>query len=157
MRFQRPANEDHSVIIFSLSDCLSLSSQKSIQVIPFTNQTPEPRLGDAFTSALRKEVQRDGTFTLATRNAGDIVVNGVITKYQRRAVSFVSTDIATARDYDLTLTAQVTARERGTGQVLFDKLVTSLTLIRVSSDLASTEPLPHNEINDHLGITRRSA
>ena len=113
--------------------------EKSVQVIPFTNRTPEPRLGDAITAALRKEVQRDGTFTLATRDAGDIVVSGVLTRYQRRAVSFVSTDIATARDYDLTLTAQITARERSTGKILFDKPMTSLTLVRIGSDLASTE------------------
>ena len=113
--------------------------EKSVQIIPFTNRTPEPRLGDAITAALRKEVQRDGTFTLATRAAGDIIVSGVLTRYQRRAVSFVNTDIATARDYDLTLTAQITARERSTGKVLFDKPVNSFTLVRVGSDLATTE------------------
>ena len=113
--------------------------EKSVQIIPFINRTPEPRLGDAITAALRKEVQRDGTFTLATRAAGDIIVSGVLTRYQRRAVSFVNTDIATARDYDLTLTAQITARERSTGKVLFDKPVNSFTLVRVGSDLATTE------------------
>ena len=113
--------------------------EKSVQIIPFINRTPEPRLGDAITAALRKEVQRDGTFTLATRAAGDIIVSGVLTRYQRRAVSFVNTDIATARDYDLTLTAQIMARERSTGKVLFDKPVNSFTLVRVGSDLATTE------------------
>ena len=113
--------------------------EKSVQVIPFTNRTLEPRLGDALTSALRKEIQRDGTFALATRDAGDIVVSGVLTRYQRREVSFVPTDVVTARDYNLALTAQITARERSTGKVLFDKPVTSLSLIRVGSDLASTE------------------
>lgn len=113
--------------------------EKSVQIIPFINRTPEPRLGDAITAALRKELQRDGTFTLATRDAGDIVVSGLLTQYQRRAVSFVNTDIATARDYNLALTAQITARERSTGKVLFDKPMTSLSLIRVGPDLASIE------------------
>ena len=48
-------------------------------------------------------------------------------------------DIATARDYQVRLTAQVTARERSTGRVLFDQPVTGTTLIRVGSDLTSTE------------------
>src|SRR5881296_1682200 len=90
------------------------AGEKSIQIVPFTNRTPEPRLGDALSAALRKEVQRDGTFRLATRDAGDIVVSGVVTKYSRRAVSFAPGDVATARDYDVSLTAQVTARERST-------------------------------------------
>jgi hypothetical protein len=116
-----------------------IAGDKSVQVVPFLNRTPEPRLADAVTTALRKEIQRDGTFSLATRESGDIVVSGVLTSYQRREVSFVPNDIATARDYDVQLTAQVTARERSTGKILFDQPMKSFTLIRVGSDLASTE------------------
>jgi len=115
------------------------AGEKSVQIVPFLNRTTEPHLGDAVTSALRKEIQRDGTFKLSTHEAGDIVVSGVLTRYLRREVSFVPTDIATARDYDVSLTAQVTARERSSGKIIFDQPITSFTLIRVGSDLASTE------------------
>jgi hypothetical protein len=115
------------------------AGEKTVQVTPFTNRTPEPRLGDAVTAALRKQLQRDGTHRLATRDAGDIVVTGVLTWYYRHELSFVPDDIATARDYRVRLTAQVTARERSTGKVLFDQPVTGHTLIRVGSDLTSTE------------------
>ena len=115
------------------------AGEKSIQIVPFTNRTPEPRLGDAVTAALRKQVQRDGTFRLATHDGGDLVVTGVLTKYDRRAVSFIPGDVVTARDYDVSLTAQVTARERGSGKVLLDQPVTSYTLVRIGTDLTSTE------------------
>ena len=115
------------------------AGEKTVQVTPFTNRTPEPRLGDAVTASLRKQLQRDGTHQLATREPGDIVVTGALTRYYRHELSFVPDDIATARDYQVRLTAQVTARERSTGRVLFDQAVTGTTLIRVGSDLTSTE------------------
>ena len=59
--------------------------------------------------------------------------------YRRQEVSFIPTDVLTVRDYRLSLTAQVTARERGTGKVLFEQPVTGSTLIRVGADLASSE------------------
>jgi hypothetical protein len=113
--------------------------EKSVQVNPFDNKTLEPRLTDAVTTQLRLELQRDGTYQLATRNDGDIVLNGSINRYQRYEVSFSSSDILTVRDYRLELRAQVTARDRHTGKVILDQAVTGTTLIRVTTDLTSTE------------------
>jgi hypothetical protein len=113
--------------------------EKSVQVNPFDNKTLEPRLTDAVTSQLRKQLQRDGTYQLASHNDGDIVVNGSVTRYVRQEVSFSSSDILTVRDYRLELRAQVTARDRRTGKVILDQAVTGTTLIRVTTDLTSTE------------------
>ncbi len=115
------------------------AGSKSVQIVPFSNQTLEPRLGDAVTSAVRKEVQRDGTFQLASHDPGDIVVSGVVTRYTRFEESFVPNDVLTVKDYRVTMTAQVTARDRATGKVLFDRPVTGATLVRVGSDLVSAE------------------
>ena len=113
--------------------------EKSVQINPFDNQTLEPRLTDAVTSQLRKELQRDGTYQLATRNDGDIVVAGSIKSYQRFEVSFSSGDILTGRDFRLELGVQVTAHERSTGKVILDQMVKGTTLIRVTNDLTSSE------------------
>ena len=113
--------------------------EKSVQINPFANQTLEPRLGDAVTAQLRKELQRDGTYQLASHNDGDIVVSGAVTRYVRYEVSFSASDILTVRDYRLELRAQVTARDRSTGKVILDQSVTGYTLIRVTTDLTSTE------------------
>ena len=115
------------------------AGEKSVQIVPFANRTPEARLADAVTSALRKEVQRDGTFRLVTHDPGDIVVTGALTRYDRREVSLVPHDVATAQDYNVSLTAQVTARERHSDKVIFDQAVTSHTLVRVGQDLPSSE------------------
>jgi hypothetical protein len=116
-----------------------IAGEKSVQIVPFVNRTSEARLADAVTFALRKEVQRDGTFRLATRDAGDIVVSGVLTNYTRSEISLVPSDAATAQDYNVGLTAQVTARERQSDKVIFDRAVTSHTLVRVTQDLPSSE------------------
>ena len=112
---------------------------RSIEIVPFLNETLEPRLTDPLTAGLRKEFQRDATFRLQTHGEADIVVTGKVTSYYRRALSLAPTDLATGRDYRLEMTAQVTARERGTGRVLVDQPVRGSTLIRVGSDLTSTE------------------
>ncbi len=113
--------------------------ENSVQVIPFVNQTLEPRLTDAVTQQLRKQVQKDGTFRLATHDDGDIVVSGVLVKYERHELSFSKQDMVTVQDYRVSLTAKVTAKEKSTGKLLLDQPVTGYTLIRVGSDMVSSE------------------
>src|SRR5271170_1153920 len=89
----------------------AVAGEKSVEVLPFNNQTLQPRLGDAVTQALRERLQTDGTFHLATREGGDIVISGVITHYDRKAVAFLNSDVATAKSYRVGITAHVTACE----------------------------------------------
>jgi hypothetical protein len=112
---------------------------RSVQVNPFSNQTLEPRLGDAVTAQLRKQLQRDGTYRLASHNDGDIVVSGSVISYHRQEVSLSPNDTLTVRDYRLALRAQVKAHDRISGKVLLDQPVAGYTLIRVTTDLTSTE------------------
>lgn len=115
------------------------AGEKSVQVSPFVNQTMQPRLTDAVTSQMRKELQRDGTFQLVSNGDADILVNGALTAYQRAEVTLAFNDVLTVRDFRLSLTAHVTARERATGRILLDQPVTGYTLIRVGSDMPNAE------------------
>ena len=117
----------------------AVAGGKSIEIVPFNNQTLQPRLGDAVTRALRERMQTDGTYHLATRGPGDVVVTGVITDYHREGVSFLRTDVATAENYRVDLTAHVTARDRATGRLLLDKKVAGYTLVQVGTDLTDAE------------------
>jgi lipopolysaccharide assembly LptE-like protein len=116
-----------------------VAGDKSVQLRPFANQTLEPRLTDEVTAQLRKALQHDGTYRLATHDDGDIIVSGSILHYQRIELSFLPNNTLTVRDYRIKLTAQVTARERSSGKVIFDQPVTGTTMIRLGSDLTSTE------------------
>jgi len=115
------------------------AGDKSIEVLPFNNQTLQPRLGDAVTQALRERLQTDATYHLATRNPGDIVVSGVITRYNREGLSYLNNDVTTTENYRVGVVAHVVARERATGRVLLDKNVNGYTLIHVGTDLADSE------------------
>jgi hypothetical protein len=112
---------------------------KSIQLRPFSNQTMEPRLGDAVATALRRDMQRDGTYRVATHGSPDIIVTGVLTRYDRHELSFLPNDILTVSDFRVNLKARVTARDVHSGKVLLDQEVTGYTLVRVGADLTSAE------------------
>ena len=116
-----------------------LTSGKTIQVNFFENRTLEPRLVEAVNRALRKSLQQDGSYKLNTRGDGDVIVNGAVLRYERQGVSFQPNDILTVRDYQVTLTVKLTATERASGKVVFDREVTGRTTVRVGSDLASAD------------------
>ncbi len=136
------------LVALSLSGCAgyrfgpsngTAAGEKSIQINPFPNQTLEPHLTDAVTAQLRQAIQRDGTYRLASNEDADIVVSGVITHFERFELSFVDNDTLTVQDFRLSLTATVTARERISGKVIFDKPVTGNTLVRISNDMPNAE------------------
>jgi hypothetical protein len=115
------------------------AGDKSVQVVPFSNQTIEPRLGDALTGAVRKQLQRDGTFRLTTREVGDLLVKGEITRYERSEQTLARDDMSAAQDYRISMTAHVVATDRASGKVLLDQPVSGSTLIHFESDLPSAE------------------
>lgn len=112
---------------------------RSVQVAPFTSKVIEPRVGDAVTTSLRRQLQQEGTFRLSMRDEGDIVVTGAIIEYDRSHLSSQPEDILTPRDYLLSIRAHVTARERGSGRLLLDREVAGHTTLRILPDLSSVE------------------
>ena len=129
------------------------AGEKTVEVRPFVNQTMEPRLGDEITGALRRSLQHDGTYRLASHGNADIIVTGTVTRYTRHELSLLPNDVLTAEDYRLNATVQVTARDATTGRVIFDKPVGGYTLMRIGSDLTSSErqalPVLAEEIAKH--------
>ena len=115
------------------------AGHRSVQVNPFENKTIEPRLIEAVSFAMRRQLQQDGTYKLDTHNEGDIVVNGAIVSFERRPISFQSRDALTPRDYRLLITAHVTARDRLSGKLLLDRKISGHSDIRIGPDLVSAE------------------
>lgn len=111
---------------------------QSVQVVPFLNHSTEPGLADELTASLRKAIQIDGTLKLETQGGADWVVQGVITDYQRRAISLLSEDVRTVRDYQVSLVVRFTVRDRS-GSVVMEKDVTEGTVLRVGDDLSASE------------------
>jgi Lipopolysaccharide-assembly len=116
-----------------------IAGARSIQIAPFVNHTLEPRLSDYVMMSLRKNLMQDGTYRIDTHDDGDVIMTGEIKTYQRIGLSFQSSDVLTALDYAIIMTAQITVRERSTGKVIFDKSVIGTTSLRSGSDLTSAE------------------
>jgi len=116
-----------------------VAGAQSVRVDLFQNDTYEPRLTEAVGTALRRILQQDGTYRLSTRGAADVVVSGVITKYQRLGISFQSKDVITPQDFQIIMIAKVTATEVNTGRLLLDREVGGRTTIQTVPDLTSAE------------------
>ena len=112
---------------------------QSIEIIPFPNQTEEPRLSPALASALRRQIQNDGTFKLETRGKGDLQVTGNIMQYFRAGITFQPGDVITPRDFEFRMTAQIKVFNRRAGKILLERPVTGRALIRAFDNLASAE------------------
>jgi hypothetical protein len=115
------------------------AGSRSIQIAPPVNSTYEPRVSDAVAQALRRQIQRDGTYHLNTRGDGDILVTTTITHYDRQGITFQPGDTLTVRDYRVTLHAHVNAFDRVTGKTLVNRDFRGRTDVRVGSDLSSAE------------------
>jgi Lipopolysaccharide-assembly len=124
---------------YHLGPVMDKDENHSVEVLPFNNQTLEPRLGDAFTQALRERLQVDATYHLDTHGDGDIVVSGVVRDYKRSGLGYSGTDSITPQNYRLEVTVHIIARERSTGKALLDRDVKGHTLVNVGQDLASAE------------------
>jgi hypothetical protein len=115
------------------------AGEHSVKVEIFQNKTLEPHLSDYVMNSLRKRLQADGTYKVDTHDDGDIILSGVITSYERTPLTYQPTDVVTVVDYQIAMTAQVTARQRSTGKVIFEKQVKGRTTLRIGNDLTSSE------------------
>ena len=115
------------------------AGSRSVQVHLFQNETLEPRLSEPVATSLRRTIQQDGTYKLATRGDADIILDGTITEFNRSGLSFDPRDILTVRDYELVLSVRFTATERATGKLLAGSTVSGRTTIRSGADLPSAE------------------
>src|SRR5687768_4968035 len=87
------------------------AGSKSIQINLFQNATKEPRLTEPVATALRRAIQQDGTYRLATGGDADVILEGAITEFDRSGISFDPRDTLTVRDYELRMTVKFTAKE----------------------------------------------
>lgn len=114
-----------------------IAGAQTIAIQHFPNQTLEPRLTDLVATSLRREVQRDGTFRLATQGQADLVVTGTIINLNRQPVGSTRDDVLTPTDYDVRITARVKAL-RG-GQTVYEGEVSGSAQVVFSSDLNNAE------------------
>ncbi len=115
------------------------AGSRSVRVEFFENETLEPRLVVAVNRALKRNLQQDGTYTLETQEAADLVVSGQLVEFLRNGISYTPGDSLVVQDYTMQLTARIKVADRTTGQVVYEGDVTGKTIVRVGDDLASAQ------------------
>lgn len=80
---------------------------RSVAVPVFVNETGEPALETLTTSATIQEFQKDGSLKVVDRGSADTVVEVTLKKYSLTPLRYRSDRITTAREYRLTLVADV--------------------------------------------------
>lgn len=91
---------------------------KSVAVPMFRNATLRPQLEAQITNAIIKRLQADGSLRVQSVADADIVLTGTIARYQRSTVRSLREDTGVPREYNITITATVEAREARTGRVV---------------------------------------
>jgi len=115
------------------------AGEKTVEVLPFNNQTLQPRLGDSLTQAVRERLQVDATYRLASGGQPDLVMSGVIRSYQREPLGYLSKDSSTPQNFRVTVTVHVIVREPATGKLVMERDVKGHSLVNVGPDFASSE------------------
>lgn len=116
-----------------------VAGEKTVEVLPFNNQTLQPRLNDAVTQALRERLQVDATYRLATHEPGDLVVSGTIRQYDHEGLGYLNRDSVTPQNYRVGVIVHVVVRDRVTGKAVLDRDVKGHSLVNVGPDFASSE------------------
>ena len=115
------------------------AGSRTIQILPPVNKTFEPRAAEELNHQLRRQVQRDGTYRLSSREDGDVIVTTTILKYQRIGETYQPRDTLTVRDYRVQIVAMVTAYDRVSGKNLVSREFLGHTTVRIGADQSSAE------------------
>jgi hypothetical protein len=94
------------------------SGYKTVAVPMFRNATLRPQLEAQVTNAVLKRLQTDGSLRVASAADAELLLSGTIIGYERSALRSLREETGVPREYRITITAEVQARDRRTGQVL---------------------------------------
>lgn len=115
------------------------AGSRTIQVAYFENATIQPRLSEEVAHAMRKQLQQDGTYHLATSGEPDVMVTGKLLRFERAALSYAPGDVRTTRDEEIRLLARIVARDNRTGRNLLDREVQGRVTVRIEGNQTSAE------------------
>ena len=107
--------------VYSASSGRVESSRSRIAVPYLENVTAQPDLGVALTDLIVAAIQEDNTLKVVPEEAASSVLEGRVTRYNRRQVS--TTNSLRVDEYQVQIAVELTLILRGTGETLFAKRV----------------------------------
>jgi hypothetical protein len=124
----------------------------SINIPVFINNANEPGLETILTGAAIQEFQKDGSLKVLPKDQADSILEVTVRKYQLEPLRYRRDQAVTAKEYRLTLTADVVLKKRATNQVVVEnKGVIGFTTFTALADLPSARRLALPKAASDLG------
>ncbi len=116
------------------------TSFHSIAVPMFRNETLRPQLEAQISNGIIQRLQQDGSLQIESQSRADVVLIGTIFRYDRIALRTLRSDTGIPREYRISITVRVEARDRRTGEtVLKPTEVEGKTDVLIGEDQQSAE------------------
>ena len=114
-----------TALLISLSGCCGYRlgtslppNITSVHVKSFNNQSGEPNVETAVTSATVREFQKDGGLRMANVDEADAIVEATVTSLKLDPLRYSKDRATETTEFRLLLTADVVLKDRKTGKVL---------------------------------------
>lgn len=110
----------------------------TINIPVFINEAREPGLETILTGAAIQEFQKDGSLKVLSKDQANSILEVTVRKYELEPLRYRRDQAITAKEYRLTLTADVILRKLPSNEVVVDtKGVIGFTTFTALSDLPS--------------------
>jgi hypothetical protein len=115
-------------------------SRRRLAVPVFANAVNPAEPAAVVTEALRREIIRDGSFTLTPADRAALTLTGTVTGYTLKPLRYEHNTSSTPVEYRATLTAQVTLVDATTGAVVVTAFTrTAETVVAAGDDLQTAK------------------
>ncbi len=125
---------------------------KTVHVPTFINRTTEPMIEVDTTSATIRQLQQDGSLTLAGNEEADAILIVVLTDYSLEPLAYSTLEKTTADEYRIRIRALAVLKRRSNDQVLVENAsVTGESTFFIEGDFTSSKQRGLPEASKDLG------
>jgi Lipopolysaccharide-assembly len=117
----------------------------TIAVPSFKNDTLEPRIEVLLANAVIKQIQQDGTYSIAREKDADAIIEGTLDQIVRRPSRSVAGNVLQTQEFTLSLKVIYKVIDRKTGALLDRRTVVGNTSYFVSGSSTSAADINQDE------------
>ena len=110
---------------------------KTISIPVFKNTSSQPEIHRELTSAILQSFISDGRLKVAKKDAADLVMNGTLSYYKKRAVSFNSQDLVS--DFIIEIEVELEVIDQIKGKVFLKEKLKNQWDYKTNTDIADNE------------------
>ena len=111
----------------------------SVAIPTFINESTEPRLETACTSAAIQEFQKDGSLRVVNEENADTLLIVKIKNYTLIPLRYQKDSAKTAKEYRILLKVELKFTRKDTGEVIVEKLLRGESTFETAGDLSSAK------------------